>query len=437
MKKTRVADTRPSTLLVKLGDTAVGTITQLGGFDRNLFAFDAAYLADAQRPTLSLSFLDVEGQPRITEQLTRSKVPPFFSNLLPEGMLREYLVERTGIPSEKEFLLLWMVGRDLPGNVIVEDMEGRPSPPLSEYLGGRLSLTANRRAAPLPRFSLAGVQMKFGAGKHPGNRLSIPARGLGGDWIVKLPSPQYDSLPDNEYSMMMLGKDIGIDVPEFGLATTKRIEGIPEGFANLDANAYYVKRFDRTPKSRIHIEDFNQIFGQFPDQKYGKQSYNAIGKNIFRILGEADYREFVRRLVFSILVGNMDMHLKNWSVVYKDGRTPRLSPAYDLVSTIVYPGIDKALPLSFAGTKDAQQVDEDLLVSFAAKTEAPRNYVLETATETVRSFKDAWSAKAKDLPLRKEWREMISARLATLPIANLGSQETTKKRRRGRPRRGA
>lgn len=267
MKKTEAAVARPSTLVVALGDVVVGTITQLGGFDRNLFAFDRTYLAESQRPTLSLSFLDVERQPKMTEQLTHSKVPPFFSNLLPEGVLRDYLVERTGIPSEQEFLLLWTVGKDLPGNVIVQDIEGRPSPPLSEYLGGKPSLTAKRDLWPLPRFSLAGVQLKFPAGKHhgaKGERLSIPAQGFGGDWIVKLPSPQHDALPENEYSVMSLARDIGIEVPEFGLATTKRIEGIPQEFSELDSHTYYVKRFDRAAKSRIHMEDFNQILDSSP-----------------------------------------------------------------------------------------------------------------------------------------------------------------------------
>jgi serine/threonine-protein kinase HipA len=47
-------------------------------------------------------------------------------------------------------------------------------------------------------------------------------------------------------------------------------------------------------------------------------------------------QEFVRRIVFSAAIGNTDMHLKNWTLLYPDGRTPKLSPAYDLVSTIAY-----------------------------------------------------------------------------------------------------
>jgi serine/threonine-protein kinase HipA len=53
-------------------------------------------------------------------------------------------------------------------------------------------------------------------------------------------------------------------------------------------------------------------------------------------VGDAGAVEYTRRLVFSALIGNGDMHLKNWSLVYPDQRTPALAPAYDLVSTIPY-----------------------------------------------------------------------------------------------------
>jgi serine/threonine-protein kinase HipA len=49
-----------------------------------------------------------------------------------------------------------------------------------------------------------------------------------------------------------------------------------------------------------------------------------------------DAPEFIRRLTFSALIGNADMHLMNWSLIYPDRRTPQLSPAYDVWSTVVY-----------------------------------------------------------------------------------------------------
>ena len=57
---------------------------------------------------------------------------------------------------------------------------------------------------------------------------------------------------------------------------------------------------------------------------------------------ELDIAEFIRRLVFNTLIGNADMHLKNWSVIYKDKRTASIAPAYDFVSTIAYIPDDSA-----------------------------------------------------------------------------------------------
>ena len=89
---------RPDVLRIRLGTTEVGTLTQVGGQDRNLFVFEKGYLEDPMRPVLSLSFLDADYNvdPSKEEVLTRSKVPAFFSNLLPEGALREYVAKAAG-----------------------------------------------------------------------------------------------------------------------------------------------------------------------------------------------------------------------------------------------------------------------------------------------------------------------------------------------------
>ena len=84
-----------------------------------------------------------------------------------------------------------------------------------------------------------------------------------------------------------------------------------------------MQRFDRNPCGEsVHIEDFAQLFGLFPDDKYGQRSYANIAAVLWAKTGEAGTYEFLRRLVFSVLIGNGDMHLKNWSLIYQDRRTP-------------------------------------------------------------------------------------------------------------------
>ena len=98
------------------------------------------------------------------------------------------------------------------------------------------------------------------------------------------------------------------------------------------------------------MEDFAQVFGQFPEDKYKAVSYANIARVLWAETGEQGAYEFIRRLTFSVLIGNADMHLKNWSLLYPDTRTPVLSPAYDFVSTLPYIAGDK-LALTLGGLK--------------------------------------------------------------------------------------
>lgn len=101
-----------SVLDVALGGRPVGTLTLLPG-DQTLFVFDPSYIGDPARPTLSLCFKDAFGGLITDMRPTRARVPPFFSNLLPEGALRTYLAQKAGVNPGREFFLLWVLGRDL------------------------------------------------------------------------------------------------------------------------------------------------------------------------------------------------------------------------------------------------------------------------------------------------------------------------------------
>jgi serine/threonine-protein kinase HipA len=125
--------------------------------------------------------------------------------------------------------------------------------------------------------------------------------------------------------------------------------------------------------------------------------------------------EFIRRLIFNAAIGNADMHLKNWSVVYPDARTPRLSPGYDFVSTIAYIK-DRKMALSVAKEKDTKRLDQPLLEKFAAKAGLPRHMVVQTALETAEKTVRAWTEMASGLSLQDQVRERIEEQLRYLPL---------------------
>lgn len=396
-----------------LGDRKVGAITGLGG-DRTVFTFDDAYADDPARPTLSLSFKDAMGDLIRDQRRTQTRLSPFFSNLLPEGPLRDYLAERAGVNGVREFYLLWALGRDLPGAIIARGPDGEESMP------GRDddSSAAPGRAAEAPlRFSLAGIQLKFSGLEKAQGGLTIPVTGVGGSWIIKLPSTRFPGVSENEFSMMTLAKAVGIDVPDIQLLGLDQIAGLPDGIGRLESAAYAIRRFDRTADgARVHMEDFAQVFGVYPADKYRQASYRAIAKVLWLETGEAGITEFIRRLVFNALIGNADMHLKNWSLLYADGITPALSPAYDFVSTLAYIPDAKAA-LKFARTARWDGFTEDELAYLAAKAGLPERLVIATARATVEAFREMWAKERGHLPLHGEIAEVIDRQLQIVPLA--------------------
>ena len=400
-------------LEVRLYGTPIGTLTRVGG-DRTIFAFNDAYIDDDDRPVLGLAFKDALGQLITDVKPTRVRVPPFFSNLLPEGPLRDYLAERAGVHPSREFFLLWVLGSDLPGAVTVVPADGEPWPLDTQVEGDASGRDPRDNAL---RFSLAGVQLKFSAIHNARGGLTIPAKGVGGSWIVKLPSREFRRVPENEYSMLTLARLVGMDVPALELVDVDAIENLPRGIGTLEGPALAIRRFDRRADgAAVHMEDFAQVFGVYPGDKYKRASARSIAAVLGAECGEDDIAEFIRRLTFNTLIGNADMHLKNWSLTYPDRRHAALAPAYDFVSTVAYIP-DGEAALNFSRTKRFDQFSEDELLHLAAKARLPQRLVLDTAGETVDLFRQQWRTEKANLPLAASVVDAVEAHLRTIPIA--------------------
>lgn len=403
-------------LEVLLYGEPVGTLTRVGG-DRNLFAFNDDYIANSNRPTLGLGFKDQLGKLITDFRPYQTRVMPFFSNLLPEGHLRTYLAERAAVDPKREFFLLWVLGVDLPGAIAVRPADGEAWPPGPDGGADDIHNADEQRRENAFRFSLAGVQLKFSAIAEASGGLTIPARGVGGSWIIKLPSRQYDRVPENEYSMMTLARLIGMDVPNLELIDMESIGNLPGGLDDLNGQALAIERFDRLEDhSAVHIEDFAQVFALYPEEKYRKASMRNIAEVIASESGDDDIAEFIRRLTFNILIGNADLHVKNWSLIYPDRRHAALAPAYDFVSTIPYIK-DESAALTVSRTKRFDGFSEDELSHLAAKTMFPEKLVLDTTRETVALFHEHWQSEKANLPLQANVIEAIEKHLETVPIA--------------------
>lgn len=396
---------------VLLQGNRIGSILQRGDVAR--FVFEPGYWDDPNRNVLGLWF---EDDPRRSPKAAL-RLPPWFSNLLPEGTLRQWIARDQGVSADRELQLLLRIGRDLPGAVEVVASGAAFDPALLED-DHPPTVPASRSAR--WKFSLAGVGLKFSLLKQ-NERLTIPASGELGDWIVKLPDARYPDVPANEFAAMKLARAIGIDVPDVALVHRDDLPDLPpRAWPSSEEMAFAIARFDRDPAGqRIHIEDLAQVRGFYDNAKY-TGSFETVGALTYRNRDLGSLREFVRRLTFNVLIGNGDAHLKNWSLIYRGGRVPSLSPAYDLVSTAPYasPHDPDDFGLSFGGTRVMDRVGRGAFRRFQLRLGLSATDVLDVVDETVQGFEKAWPEAQAGFPsLVARWiedrRRAVVARLAS------------------------
>lgn len=401
------------TFAVWLHENRVGTLYTHDNFTR--FVFDDSYIRDFNRAVLGLQFEeDLKAQYR-----SNVRLPPWFSNLLPEGRLRQWIAEKQDVSELREMELLAGVGHDLPGAVqVIEESNNAQALKKSPR-----EIVINEPNLPLGedvwRFSLAGVALKFSMLKT-GDRFTAPAVGEGGDWIVKLPDFQYPEVPRNEFTMMQLAKYSGLEVPEIRLVHRDLLEEVPSNLWPQDEDwAFAIKRFDRTDdRRRVHMEDLAQVRGKFPEAKY-EGSFETVGALIYRQHDDKSLIEFAKRLAFNILIGNGDAHLKNWSLLYIDPRIPQISPAYDLVATAIYKPSNQPedLGLKFGRSRRFENISLSNFERLQEKLGAKGISLIDEVEVFINQVRDEWP-KIEELlsqhPLLSSIKDGFDARLASL-----------------------
>lgn len=205
-----------------------------------------------------------------------------------------------------------------------------------------------------------------------------------------------------------------MEVPELQLIDVESIKGLPEGIGELKGRALAVKRFDRSADGPVHMEDFAQVFGVFPDEVRQGQLPEHRARSRHR-----DRRSRRRRVCPTPRVQHADRQRRHASeeLVVDLPRPPhaRPVPAYDLLSTIPYIADDK-MALNYSRTKKMTEFSKDELTHLAAKAKISEKLAVDTAAEIVQRFKKIWSERKGDLPLEKKVVEVVDAHAASIPI---------------------
>ena len=402
----------------------------------NRFVADAAFIRQDRQPTLSAAFSaatpdeqallwqDIRAAPfngRYSQQGKSWLLPSFFQNLLPEGVFRDHVAALRQCEPNDHFELLAACGRDLPGNVYALPV-ALSRHELARYVtqdGDALEMSVT--ADPLDDgVSLSGVQPKLGVIRE-GERYVGRTRDHDTHIIAKLPVVGQPRLPELEFLSLQLARAAGVNVCEAYLEPLELLaveHGYDLGDADNRTNFLAVVRYDRSPAGRMHCEDFAQVLGVMPENKYAaaQATYLFVAATLLRLpgLGEKTVHELLRRMMVNELLGNPDMHLKNMGLRYPDGVTAEFPPAYDIVGyAAMSKRVGHALPIMPAGYMPKRVATTD---------DAGRPIKPSLTPAVLRAFTEALGIPEKPAAaaLREcvkaayaEWPEMISRSLLT------------------------
>ena len=257
------------------------------------------------------------------------------------------------------------------------------------------------------KMSIQGVQPKLSAKLNVKDEVfDIVDRG--GEYILKPQNNFYPELPGNESLTMKLAELIGIEVPISGMI-----------YSSDGKFTYFIKRFDRYGRNKkLSVEDFAQLAGKSRETKYDYSMEKLITLvDTFCTFPVIEKVKLFRLTVFNFLIGNEDMHLKNFSLITRDNKI-ELSPAYDLLNTtIVVPRTQEEIALPIAGKK--RNLSAKILIYYFAKERLKLNdTIISQVLNKINAELSNWETlimvsflsidmKEKYLELMKRRRELI------------------------------
>ena len=259
---------------------------------------------------------------------------------------------------------------------------GSATPPLLALDQEQLENLA--REIVIKSIAVTGVQPKLSLQleKSPDQAPRLTLVGLYGDYILKPPSKEYPCLPENEDLTMHLAESVGIRTAAHSLIRLSSGE-----------LAYITRRFDRHNGQKIAVEDFCQLTETLTEHKY-RGSVEKIGKLVRQFTTNKGYEQqrLFEVILFCYLTGNTDMHLKNYALIENPLGQYELTPAYDLLSTLLALPDEEESALTINGKKNRlKRTDFDSLAK-----------ALQINEKTVSAI---YQRFAKALPTWQQWIE--------------------------------
>jgi len=225
------------------------------------------------------------------------------------------------------------------------------------------------------KMSIQGVQPKLSVRLNVKNEI-FEIVDTGGQYIFKPQTINYKEVPENEDVTMRLAELVGIDVPLHGLVYSK------DG-----TMTYFIRRFDRRGRNRkIPVEDFAQLSGKDRDTKYKSSMEQVIALiERFCTFPAIEKLRLFNLTLFNYLIGNEDMHLKNFSVIRRDLKV-ELSPGYDLLNSTILLNSQEELALPLNGKKNNLKKDDFFVYLAKERLELTPKTIEQTRIRIVNAF---------------------------------------------------
>ena len=376
-------------------------VGQLESSDGNnaRFIYDADYLELDFAKAISIS-LPLQEAP-FTVQQTRN----FFEALLPEGFTRQTLASNLR-KDENDYLgLLSVVGKECIGAILICEESYDNSSNYELISDEEIKALANEGATKSAKIlsqthlSLAGATGKVGLYLDEKTGKWFLPKGLAlSTHIIKQSHVRYSDIVINEALCISLAKKCGIDVPDSFIIDT--------GGKN-DANILFAtKRFDRYLENgivhRLHQEDFGQALSISPGNKYELEGLNYM-RQMFKAVREfcinpiEDQIKLFKMIVFNVVIGNTDAHVKNYSLVYdKELGGRSLSPAYDLLCTS-YHNTTRTMSFNINGKYDVTTITYNDLINAAGAVGVGHKIASKAIDDVCYNFENNLKETCKEL----------------------------------------
>lgn len=269
------------------------------------------------------------------------------------------------------------------------------------YTATELRQEAVNRAKKL---SIQGVQPKLSATVSVVNQ-EFKIVDQFGTYIIKPQNDLFPQLPENEDLTMRMAKVFGLDVPFHGMV-----------YAKDGSLSYFVKRFDRHGKGKKYAtEDFAQLTGNTRDTKYRFTMEKLVPViDEFCSFPAIEKADFFKRIIFCYVTGNEDMHLKNFSLITKSGKTT-LTPTYDLLnSSIAIKNPEEEIALTLKRKKSNLKASD--FTDYYAKERLQLNektitMILEQMQEAIPKWKELIEISFLSENMKEKYFNLLETRL--------------------------